>query len=71
LTDVAGLTFTITTDSGEVLPFTLPNTEQAHQFSLNRQTSSIRLDVVSSTGGNTGLIEIKAYETSPSRTGEM
>ena len=65
------LTFTITTDSGEVLPFTLPNTEQAHQFSLNRQTSSIRLDVVSSSGGNTGLIEIKAYEISPSKTSEM
>ena len=65
------LTFTITTDSGEVLPFTLPNTEQAHQFPLNRQTSSIRLDVVSSSGGNTGLIEFKAYEISPSRTSEM
>ena len=65
------LTFTITTDSGEVLPFTLPNTEQAHQFPLNRQTSSIRLDVVSSTGGNTGLLEIKAYEISPSRTSGM
>ncbi len=65
------LTFTITTDSGEVLPFNLPNTTQAHQFPLNRQTSSIRLDVVSSTGGNTGLIEIKAYEVSPSRTSEM
>ncbi|MDQ7091589.1 MAG: discoidin domain-containing protein [Methylococcales bacterium] len=65
------LTFTITTDSGEVLSFNLPNTTQAHQFPLNRQTSSIRLDVVSSTGGNTGLIEIKAYEVSPSRTSEM
>ena len=65
------LTFTITTDSGEVLPFNLPNTKQAHQFPLNRQTSSIRLDVVSSSGGNTGLIEIKAYEISPSRTDEM
>ncbi len=61
------LKFTITTDSGEVFPFSLPNTEQAHQFPLNRQTKSIRLDVVSSTGGNTGLIEIKAYEISPSR----
>ncbi len=65
------LTFTITTDSGEVLPFSLPNTEQAHQFPFNRQTSSIRLDVVSSSGGNTGLIEMKAYEVSPSRTSGM
>jgi hypothetical protein len=65
------LTFTITIDSGEILPFSLPNTEQAHQFPLNRQTSSIRLDVISSSGGNTGLIEIKAYEVSPSRTSQM
>ncbi len=54
--------FTITIDSGEVLgPFELVDTLQAYQFTLNRSTSSIRLDVVSSSGGNTGLMEIAAY----------
>lgn len=56
------LSFTISTDNGEVLgPFVLPNTQQAHQFTINRSSASIRLDVVSSTGGNTGLIEFSAF----------
>ncbi len=56
------LSFTITTDNGEVLgPFTLPDTQQAHQFTINRSSASIRLNVISSTGGNTGLIEISAF----------
>ena len=54
--------FTITIDSGEVLgPFELKDTLKAYQFSLDRRGSSIRLDVVSSSGGNTGLVEISAY----------
>ncbi|BCG63778.1 MAG: hypothetical protein methR_P1506 [Methyloprofundus sp.] len=54
--------FTIMVDSGEVLgPFTLPDTQEAHQFTINRNSSSIRLDVASSSGGNTGLVEIAAY----------
>ncbi len=62
-------TFTITTDNGEVAgPFTLPNTTQGHQFPLNRTTKSVRLDVVTSTGGNTGVVEIVAYENDPSLT---
>ncbi|WP_428353888.1 discoidin domain-containing protein [Methyloprofundus sp.] len=56
------LSFTISLDEGEVLgPFTLPDTNQAYEFQLDRTSSTIRLDVVTSTGGNTGLIEIAAY----------
>ena len=56
------LSFTISIDDGEVLgPFTLPDTKQAYEFPLDRASSTIRLDVVTSTGGNTGLIEIAAY----------
>lgn len=56
------LSFTVTIDDGEVLgPFTLEDTQQAHPFSINRSSASIRLDVVTSTGGNTGLIEISAF----------
>jgi len=54
--------FTVTLDNAEVLgPFTLPDTKQAYQFTINRTSASVRLDVVSSSGGNTGLIEIAAY----------
>lgn len=56
------LSFTVTIDSGEVLgPYTLADTQQAHVFAINRSTVSIRLDVVTSTGGNTGLIEMSAF----------
>lgn len=54
--------FTITLDNDEVLgPFSLPDTLQAYRFSIGQASSSIRLDVLSSSGGNTGLIEIAAY----------
>ncbi len=54
--------FTITLDDGQVQgPYTLPDTQQAYKFPLEQTSSSIRLDVVSSTGGNTGLIEFSAY----------
>ncbi len=54
--------FTITIDNGEVLgPFTLPDTQQAHSFMIDRITTSVKLDVATSTGGNTGLVEFAAY----------
>lgn len=54
--------FTISIDNSEVLgPFTLPDTQQAYLFPIDRVTDSLRLDVVSSSGGNTGLIEFSAY----------
>ena len=58
------LTFTLTTDSGEVFgPFGLENAEQAYRFDLDVLARSLRLDVVDSTGGNTGLIELAIYGT--------
>lgn len=55
--------FTITVDNAEVLgPFILPDTQQAYQFTINRLSSSIRLDVVNSSGGNTGLIDMAAFK---------
>jgi len=54
--------FTLTTDTGEVLgPFDLPDAEQAHRFRLDREVSSLRLEVTESTGGNVGLIEFAAF----------
>jgi hypothetical protein len=56
--------FTLTTDSGEVLgPFTIDDAEQSYRFEVDVDANSLRLDVVDSSGGNTGLIEFSAYGT--------
>jgi hypothetical protein len=55
--------FTITTDSGETLgPFTLPDASKPYRFAVDVEAGSLRLDVVESSGGNTGLVEFAAYE---------
>ena len=54
--------FTITTDSGEVYgPFTLPDPDQVHTFEVDFTASTLRFDVVSSNGGNTGAVEVAVY----------
>jgi hypothetical protein len=57
-------TFTLTTDSGEVLgPFTLQDAAQPYRFEVDARARSLRLDVVESSGGNTGLVEFAVYGT--------
>ena len=54
--------FTIITDGGEVLgPFLLKDAGQAYRFDVDTVARSLRLDVVDSSGGNTGLIEFAVY----------
>ncbi len=54
--------FTLTTDNGTVLgPFSLDDAEESYRFDIEVSTSSLRLNVVSSSGGNTGLIEFAVY----------
>lgn len=56
------LAFTLTTDSGEVLgPFELTSASEPERFEISTTTGSLRLDVVESSGGNTGLVEFAAY----------
>jgi len=56
--------FTVTTDSAEVLgPFTLEDAAQAYRFDVDVVARSLRLDVVDSSGGNTGLVEFAAFGT--------
>jgi hypothetical protein len=56
--------FTLTTDGGEVLgPFTLQDAAQPYRFEVAVTARSLRLDVVDSSGGNTGLVEFAAYGT--------
>ena len=54
--------FTLTTDSGENLgPFELNDSNQAYQFEMSVVAETLRLDVVESSGGNTGLVEFIVY----------
>lgn len=56
--------FTLTTDSGDVLgPFDLPDAAQLYRFEVDVVAHSLRLDVVESSGGNTGLVEFAVYGT--------
>lgn len=54
--------FTITTDDGRVYgPFTVDDADQAYSFEVDFQTTTLRFDVVSSSGGNTGAVEFGVY----------
>lgn len=54
--------FTLTDDVGIVHgPFDLPDAETAHRFPLATDTRTLRLEVVESTGGNTGLVEFGVF----------
>ena len=54
--------FTLTTGSGETLgPFELNDSNQAYQFEMSVVAETLRLDVVESSGGNTGLVEFIVY----------
>lgn len=54
--------FSVTTDDGSVYgPFSVPDADQAYAFDVEFETTTIRFEVVSSTGGNTGAVEFGVY----------
>lgn len=54
--------FTVTADSGETYgPFTLPDSDQAYEFDVAFEAETLRFDVVESSGGNVGAVEIAVY----------
>ncbi len=54
--------FTVTADDGTIYgPFTVPDADQAYAFDVDFETTTIRFDVVSSSGGNTGAVEFAVY----------
>ena len=56
--------FTITTDDGSVYgPFDVPGTESVHEYAVDFVAKTLRFDVESSTGGNTGAVDIAAFGT--------
>lgn len=56
------LSFTITTDTGDMYgPFELPDAEQSYTFDVAIEAKTLRFDVETSSGGNTGAVEIAVY----------
>ena len=53
---------TVTTDRGETFgPFDLADASQTYRFDTDFQARRLRFDVVTSSGGNTGAVEIEVY----------
>ncbi len=60
--------FSLTADTGATWgPFTLPDANQAYRFEIDvtEPISALRLDVVSSSGGNTGLHTFAVWAAAP------
>jgi hypothetical protein len=56
------LTFKVTTDKAQVYgPFELPDASKAYTFPVDFEASTLRFEVVSSSGGNTGALEVAVY----------
>ncbi len=54
--------FTIVTDSGEMFgPYDLPDANQPHQFDVAIEAETLRFNLMNTTGGNTGAVEIAVY----------
>lgn len=54
--------FQVVTDAGAVLgPFDLPDSNQLHAFPVSASAKSLRFEVLSSSGGNTGAVEVAAF----------
>ena len=54
--------FTITTETGDVYgPFELPDAAQSYTFDVEIMAERLRFDVESSSGGNTGAVDIAVY----------
>lgn len=54
--------FTITTDRGRRFgPFSLPDPDSGYRFELNSEAESLRFNLVETTGGNTGVVDIFVF----------
>lgn len=56
------LAFTVTTDSGEVFgPFELPDASKPYQFDVAFEAQTLKFELVNTTGGNTGAVDIAVF----------
>lgn len=54
--------FTLTNEAGEVFgPFAVPTAEDVVRYEVDIVAGTLRYDVATSTGGNTGIVDIAAY----------
>lgn len=54
--------FTVTTGSGEVFgPYELPDADQPYEFEVSFEGQTLHFDLVKTTGGNTGAVEIVVF----------
>ena len=54
--------FTVTTETGQVLgPFSLPDASQPHQFEVAFEAQTLKFELMDTTGGNTGAVDIVVY----------
>lgn len=54
--------FTVTTDTGETYgPFTLPDAAQSYEFEVSFEAETLRFDLIRSSGGNTGAVDIGVF----------
>ena len=54
--------FTITTGSGETFgPFELPDAQSSYAFDVGIEADTLRFDLVDTTGGNTGAVNVAVY----------
>ena len=54
--------FRVITDDGTVLgPFDVPAADRLYTFPAGVEAASLRFEAVSSSGGNTGIVEIVAF----------
>lgn len=64
MTDGSAITrsFTVTTNTGEVHgPFELANADNSYAFEVEILAESLRFNLVDTTGGNTGVVDIAVY----------
>lgn len=56
------LAFTVTTESGEVFgPFEVRDASQPYEFEVAFEAQTLRFDLLDTTGGNTGVVDIAVY----------
>ncbi len=56
------LAFTVTTENGEIIgSFDVPDTSQPFEFDLAFEAQALRFELVDTTGGNTGVVDIAVF----------
>ncbi len=58
------LGFTVTTENGDIFgPFDVPDPDQPYTFEIAVEAQTLRFDLVETTGGNTGVVDIVVLGT--------